>query len=273
MAKRHSPSRTQRNKSPKSRSHLRFRSFHPFFQTADESERGDIREIYSDAVVDRLCAEYQIKSDMQIKALWNFLTFGATIYLFENARHRRPTRGQVRSQLAEVAALARKLSLALAGLHAEANAALWSPEQYIDYRITEPTSTTEFGLTVRRQQTGEGTFQLHYLGHAEIIEAVSALANYASHSAKQLPKDRSGAKSDFALWMWVVNAQAFWREQLGRRFTYERHGAEPVSEAFRFCWDAIHPLDPDVPLSAVGSTMRKAIKFERRRTGKNPFEK
>ncbi len=119
----------------------------------------------------------------------------------------------------------------------------------------------------------ERAFRLHYLEHPEIIEAVSVLANYARRAANQLPKDRTGAKFDFALWMWVVNAQAFWTEQLGRRFTYDRHGDNPISEAFRFCWDAIHPLDPDLPLPAVGSTMRKAIAFERRRTGKNPSKK
>jgi hypothetical protein len=243
--------------------------FHHSFGIEDGQERGDIREIYPEVLVERLCKDHGIRREREVAALWDFLSFGATIYfVHKTGRDTRPPTAPARKQLTEIAGLAQKLSAKLAKLDERTRDRLWAPEHYIGI-VTEAVGKTEHGLTIQREDLDDRSYRLFYLERADITEAVSVLGNYARYAAERLPPDKRGAKSSFGLWMWVANAQSFWTKQLARSFTYDRHGSDAISPAFRFCRDALAPQAPDVPLSILGTMMRKAITLERRRTGKN----
>ena len=250
------------------------RVFHRGFGIEEGEEYADTRDLYSDDFVERLCGEYGIGEDRK-DALWNFLSAAASIYFVNKVGEDRPPRAQSRKQLAEIAALARKISAKLEQLDDRASRVLWAPEMDIAIQAaSDPTPTkTEHGLTIHREDISEKSYRLYYLESRDITEAVAVLASYASHAVERLPKDKRGAKPSHALSLWVWNANLFWTEQLGRSFTFASHKSEPITEAARFCLDVLAPLAPDILPSTLGTTMREVIKLERKRTRRTSVKK
>jgi hypothetical protein len=238
--------------------------------------RSNIKQIYSEATVAELCSTHGINEPGHVTALWDFLSFAATVYLGNKAaRDDRPRPGETKSKLAVIEKLARELRSELDGLGPQADYLLWSPEQWIStLPITDPVIKTEFGLTVVREEIDERTHRLLYLERADILESLDVLENYARHGIGRLPTDKgSRPPLSSALLIWMTNAQSFWEGVLGRQFTRGMHGSEGVTKASRFCIDALRPLAPKVKRAAIDTAMKRVIKQKPKRVGPNPLAK
>lgn len=94
---------------------------------------------------------------------------------------------------------------------------------------------------------------------SDLVSALNLVASEARYVTDRLPRSKGGRPYEYALSIWVANAQVFWGQSLGRKFSLDSNDGEPVSEAARFCWDLVRPLGPDVEFKSLDYTMRTAI--------------
>lgn len=217
--------------------------------------------IYTDAVVAELAGKHKIGSELGLTEFARWLRIVGAIYLDRKSEALDLQRWERRQKIfAEVQKHAARSVQAIDKLDDAGRELLLEPEQFLSLtHFLTPGETGPFGHTVRRREVCGGAETLDYARQDEVLEAPKILREYARHALAFSPKGFRGRPSDSPLRVWTVNIHRFWTRRLNRRFTYSAERGLSFSPAFRFCVDAIAPLDASVTSSNLATAMRAAI--------------
>jgi len=217
---------------------------------------------FPEEVIDRLAQQHAIPSELK-PALARFMKGAAGVYWkTENNEDDRPRPKHIRAALREINETVTKLSQQLEQIDDITDRLLWFPEVEVDRLATdENVASSPYGHRFWRLPHEKG-FTFWYLDRERIEEAVKILTAYSELALQRVPKDDGGRGKDRALFMWVANAAAFWTEQLGREFSYNRQKGGP---AYRFCCDALRALGEPFTQASLSTQMRKVIRQHQRR--------
>lgn len=225
-----------------------------------------LRDLYPDDFVARIARSYDITDVKLIAELKRFLSFASKRYL--QARKSKPSDDPkaARRDLDALAALLTGAVERLSTLSPMAEQRLWQADAIASMDATSrQDGRTRFGQTVRRLERGPNRWTELWLGREELTEALMVLKNYAERAAgRPFASGKGRPRADNALQNWVENARLYWTNVLGRPFTFDWQGSEPVSPAARFCHELLARLDSGVPPAALATALRRA----QRRTGK-----
>ncbi len=234
--------------------------FHPTFGPIDQM--ADIKTIYDDGCVQRLCRAYRIEDESQVASLWDFLKFAASVYVRERANQESINAAPSVTDLAKIEKLARSLSASLDALDRKTESALWLGDTLFSLRAYRPEKRQ--GGAWDESKMSDDKWLRERLSKSDILSSVGLIASYAQHAIESLPKSVGGRPSDYPLWMWAVNAESFWKRSLGRKFTLDSHEGGPISPAARFCRDVLQPLAPDVEYKSLAYMMREIVRRSRK---------
>lgn len=73
-------------------------------------------------------------------------------------------------------------------------------------------------------------------------------------------RDKGGQPERTGLNVWTARARDFWRETLGREFTYQYVAGVHKSDAFDFCFFVLQRIAPEISAKALATAMRAMIK-------------
>jgi hypothetical protein len=227
--------------------------------------------LYPPERLKKIAEEFKIMDGARISALAQFLCEAAQIYLDQKLYVANgPTIFETRQHLENVRKIADDLSAAIASLTDDERDILWRPLLAPELKLPGPiagrlntipnliSSYDEHGFPVAIQPA-----------RALVTESPALISAFASEALEALPTDRGGRPStELALHNWTVNAQTFWEKGLLRKFTFDSHQGQGITDAFRFCQAAIAPVDPGVTGQSLATAMRNCIRLTRK--GRRP---
>ncbi|WP_191254338.1 hypothetical protein, partial [Kordiimonas sediminis] len=145
--------------------------------------------------------------------------------------------------LKQVHKLASKLATALDSLDEVSASRLYSA--YVRIERTKP--LPGFGGYMRDE------------AFSTTIKSPASLAQYAEEAARYKPTISKGRTILVSVETLILNLKSYWEDTLGRKFTYDEHEGEGITDAFLFCRDVCAVITPDIPATAIASKMRKLI--------------
>jgi hypothetical protein len=224
--------------------------------------------IFAGAAFDHLCADWQIQAD-QRDELQKHLERAAAAYFRNKVIYDgMPKAGEKRAALAEIAALAGKLSNRLEGLDPFTAGLFWRPEAEIaGYAVQGKPSP--YGHRFSEMPGAGGEIMTVYSDRDDLAAAVRVLENYARHARANIPAGRNGRPGMVALRNWVGNVADLWERIFARPFTVDFHGNAPTSDAAVFCWATVQILDPSVTFAQARTAMRDQVRTANARTARN----
>lgn len=170
----------------------------------------------------------------------------------------------VRNEVLAIERLAKELVNGLSKISGAAWGWLEVPERLVDTELAlnwNAITESRFGHVIYRRPPENGAGEAAtYLHLHQIKQGVSALAKMAEFAVQNLrPQDRGGRPRNEAIYQWVSNIAAMWKECVGNSFTLEEYGGKPISSAAGFCERLMQALDATVKFPQIATAMRKVI--------------
>ncbi len=220
---------------------------------------------------DQLCSDWQIQADRNGE-LQKQLEQAAAFYFRNKITYDdMPKAGEKRAALAEIEALAGKLSDRLDRMDPFTSGLFWRPEAEIGiYAIQGKPSP--YGHKFSDFPVPDGQPMTVYPDRDDLTRAVRILESYARHARENVPTGRDGRPGMVALRNWVGNIALLWERSFGCAFTADFFGDAPISDAAVFCCSATRILDPTVTDTQVHTAMRDQIRKSGKQAGRNRGE-
>ncbi len=239
-----------------------------------EAWEGKAEQAYSDACI-AMIAKKSDFPDEYVQEFGQFIRHNGAIYL--NWKHAAEKSAMdwksCRQAISRIKRSAQNLLSDIEALDEIGEGLFWYPSRSGNlFRGIEPGSVGPYGHTVRRIPMSDNKIAVIGLRENDIREAITIIQNYAANALASLPKSSDGRPSNYALSIWVSNIQQFWVKRLKRRFTFSTIESFGKSKAFRFCMDAIAPLDrirDSEMQTAVRSVVKEGRLQRKQKTGKN----
>lgn len=250
-----------------SKNHKPKRNWQPRYLLGDDGKR-----VFLSTKVKSLAKSFDIKGAPAIAELHETLEATGNIYrIHKHNFDEAPRRGEIRSALEEIGLHAAELIRCLEEMDQTTWQRFWQPDFALQAAlISGKSQTTKYGQRVERIDLSPTSWTMIAPTRERIEEHVRLLKSYQENALKNLPGQKGGRPTQEAISIWVVNMRSYWIQTLGRRFTVDRLQGQPVSEAARFCVDALHIMEPDIPPTTVINEMQKLISRKRKRaTSKN----
>jgi hypothetical protein len=235
-----------------------------------EDQQALAAECYTPEIILNLARNFGVVEPVQIDRLRDGLVLAAWVYLYrpDDAAKLKPR--SIRNEIEEIRRLADELNSKLDGLSKPACELFWLAQRNLEadlFWVSGEISpygheTSPYGHTIVRREYESGARSVTILKKGEIREAVRIICNLSNVATTLMKPDMGGRPSDYALHLWVRNAQRIWENVLGRKFTYQEIDGHPASAAFAFCREALSPLAPSVTRSALTTAIREAIKLK-----------
>lgn len=223
--------------------------------------------VYSGSQIRSLAKLAKLTRKADIGEMRSRLEGAASVYrIYQNNHDALPGAGEVKAAIRGVGNLAAQLKDYLDKLDDRSWLFFWHPEGEVDAAATAGETSSRFGHTIAQMQIAEGDRIVGRLREGDIHEALTILKNYSTDALRRVPADRTGPRSGESLRIWAINIRNFWVECLGKDFTLDYQGVEPLSEAARFTVAAFKPIDAKVPNTRIFHAMRQVIKSHRNRT-------
>jgi len=207
--------------------------------------------VYTEEVVQRLADQHKIKDPGQREELRKHLHCSGAVYLQGVSDSVEFTRwDEAKNQFSQIVSGAAKLLKLISNLDEEAAKLFWYDENSLrDLHFME---TGPLGHSVRHIHLHDGWTAKIHLRQPDHLESLAIIGTYARRAGDRVPKQPSGRPSNFAVRNWTENMRLFWTECLRRKFTFTPH----KSPFFRFCIDAMKPLNPSVSEGNIATAMR-----------------
>jgi hypothetical protein len=236
-----------------------------------------IPSLISDAAFHRIRERFQIPSEMADQVRKQLCNAGF-IYTFvrveQKADRHEPSYQDIKKELQIIESLAGQLASKLDELSDDARAYVHSAEWVVDLELVanwDAIETSSFGHRIYEYPAQDGLATKTYLHLPQIAQAVSVLHNMTKHVlAVAKPGDIGGRPQNEAMWLWVVNMHAAWTQMLGRQFTFDKIGREPITDAGIFCWQVLQMFDANAKWSEFCTAMRKKVLMSRPGRGRHP---
>jgi hypothetical protein len=227
-------------------------------------------EVYSARDIEQLAKTFKIDS-AQHAILKDGLESAGNIYRTYKINHDDiPGSAEVKAALDEIETLATKLKDRLKNLDDVTAWRFWRPEIEVSDLVSHSeVIRTSYGHSIERITISEGDRLVIRLEPEHLLESLEIITNYAKSAHNAVPIDKGGRPESEALRIWMINIRNLWTDHLGRRFTRAIDQGIPTSEAANFCIVAFRNIEPKAPPSRVTNAMRKVIRAENDRKGKN----
>jgi hypothetical protein len=237
---------------------------------------------YPKKTVRKLASKWGISEFAQLRSFWKFLRTARLIYEYKKAEpadnvSARPVRSLLKSletKATTLVALLDKLDPDSPDPAVRRVVRILGSYESEARRLAMDSDALEsaYGHHFSRIETSPGTQAIFWLDYDKILNSLRILAAYARSGLQRTERGRHGPPRNEALYSWVVNMEGYWTKTLRKRFTLQVYEGMPKSQAFIFCREALHAIDPSVKDVALGGAMRKLIKVrgQQRKTRKKP---
>lgn len=222
------------------------------------------RSSFTDEKVAELAERYGYPNPANLEALREALDSAAAVYwVNKDIEENAPRRGNIVTTVKDIQGLATKLRQRLSELDlytAHLIAKLESEVHYEAAKVAQgdgqQPSRTRFGHKIQKTPQSDGTNVISYLDLDDIAEGLNILQSYCQTIRDSLPADKPGPREKHALKLWVDSMSRIWTDQFGQPFTLNFDEEQPLSEAARFCKDALEILDASVFWTSLIAQMR-----------------
>ncbi len=222
-------------------------------------------EIYTDEVIAKIAADFDIRDPKLITELRSVLIVAAKTYI---AGLTHPTeRGRLKNLKRTFHKLENTLcalDVMLAAMSDEERSRLWD-DHWGEGEMPDFVYQQYPTIFIPKEFADEQAFLATL---ARLIARTGSM-----HDGLSRTKDVGGAPQDVALLDWVARLREFWINRLGRKFTYSairnalrspagsvQNETVPKSHAYKFCETAIKPLVPNIRRDALSTAVREVIK-------------
>lgn len=124
--------------------------------------------------------------------------------------------------------------------------------QFAAIKRQEPPPQTNFPNTSEFQKSPAAPYYL------ELVRLLRLLRiGVEDHIAMMQPP--KGRKGNSALRNFVLRLSIFWTEGTGRKFSFDHHEGQPLTEAYEFVQRIACRLDPNIPDAQIKTAMRYVI--------------
>lgn len=235
-------------------------------------------EVYSQDAITKLTRDYNITDQCQIVVLKDRLEAAAHIYQSYEEHYRDSARpSKSKAVITEIKSHVDELRRLFGELDGATARKLWFPEIEVDGFATSgeiPKNNvilkSPYGHTITKQPIDNDSCTVSYLSIDNHLESLEILQNYCDEALDHIPVDKGAARKSKSVLMWLIKVRELWIEGLGRKFTRDSVKSGLVSEAARFCYDALKVIDPNIKSRTVNSSMKLLITAaNKHQSGKN----
>nr|GGI02141.1 hypothetical protein GCM10011355_34440 [Aquisalinus luteolus] len=194
-----------------------------------------------------LASSYKIDTDLE--SLRHQLIRIGGLYLAECKNNLDELRAAERKEYQKILAEIDRFGEAL---ETEENYGLAPLMQFAAIRAQEPPPQTTFHKVTEFQKSQAAPYYL------ELVRLLRLLrTGVEDHITMMQPP--KGRKGNSALRDFVLRLSIFWTENTGRKFSFDHHEGQPLTEAYEFVQSVACHLDPNIPEAQIKTAMRYVI--------------